>query len=243
MLGWQFFVPMIGGMIILPLYMPNMAGFTATQSGLMLLPCAIIMGLMSPLTGRIFDRFGAKWLAVIGFALLTGTSVLFTMLTPDTSFAYLASVNAVRMFGTAMVIMPVTTAALNQLPQRMIPHGAALNNTMRQVAASIGTAVLVTVMTGTALDPAIHGAEGLIQGVNISFIVATAISIRLVSSGALSSAIHGQSPPMIRQTSSKPLRTNHPRWASTAKKYPGTRVITRIPGWLPLQRDRADYRI
>lgn len=175
-LGMAVFIAMIGGMIILPLYMQNMAGFTATQSGLMLLPGAVIMGLMSPITGRIFDRFGAKWLAVIGFALLTGTSVLFSMLTPDTSFAYLASVNAIRMFGTAMVIMPVTTAALNQLPQRMIPHGAALNNTMRQVAASIGTAVLVTVMTGTALDPDIHGAEGLIQGVNISFIVATAIS-------------------------------------------------------------------
>ena len=142
----------------------------------MLLPGAIIMGLMSPLTGRVFDRFGGKWLAVVGFALLAAATFMFTVLTPDTSFAYLASVNAVRMFGTAMVIMPVTTAALNQLPQRLIPHGAALNNTMRQVAASVGTAVLVTVMTGTALDPEIHGNEGLIHGVNISFIVAGAIA-------------------------------------------------------------------
>ena len=80
------------------------------------------------------------------------------------------------MFGTAMVIMPVTTAALNQLPQRMIPHGTALHNTMRQVAASVGTAVLVTVMTETALDPAVHGNAGLIQGVNISFLVAGSIA-------------------------------------------------------------------
>ena len=143
----------------------------------MLLPGAVIMGLMSPVTGRIFDRFGAKWLAVIGFALLAGPTAMLTVLTPETSFAYLASVNAVRMFGTAMVIMPVTTAALNQLPQRMIPHGAALNNTMRQVAASVGTAVLVTVMTGSALDPETHGVEGLVQGVNISFMVATVIAL------------------------------------------------------------------
>lgn len=175
-LGMVVFIAMIGGMILLPLYMQNMAGFTATESGLMLLPGAIIMGLMSPVTGRVFDRFGAKWLAVAGFTLLTATSVCLSLLTPETSFAYLAIVNAVRMFGTAMVIMPVTTAALNQLPQRMIPHGTALNNTMRQVAASVGTAVLVTVMTGTALDPAVHGAEGLIRGVNISFIVSTVIA-------------------------------------------------------------------
>jgi EmrB/QacA subfamily drug resistance transporter len=176
LLGMTVFVAMIGGMIILPLYMQNMAGFTATDSGLMLLPGAVIMGLMSPVTGRVFDRFGAKWLAVFGFALLTGTSAMFSFLTPNTSFVYLATVNAIRMFGTAMVIMPVTTAALNQLPQRMIPHGTALNNTMRQVAASVGTAVLVTVMTGTALDPAVHGPEGPIRGVNIAFIVSTAIA-------------------------------------------------------------------
>ena len=175
-LGMAVFITMIGGMIILPLYMQNMVDFTATQSGLMLLPGAILMGLMSPVTGRVFDRFGAKWLAVMGFTLLTGTSVLFAMLTTETSFAYLATVNAVRMLGIAMVIMPVTTAALNQLPQRMIPHGAALNNTMRQVAASVGTAVLVTVMTGTALDPETHGAEGLIHGVNVAFMVSTAIA-------------------------------------------------------------------
>lgn len=175
-LGMAVFIAMIGGMIILPLYMQNMAGFTATESGLMLLPGAVLMGLMSPLTGRVFDRFGAKWLAVIGFGLLAASTLMFTVLTTTTSFAYLATFNAIRMFGTAMVIMPVTTAALNQLPQRMIPHGAALNNTMRQVAASVGTAVLVTVMTGTALDPAVHGAEGLIRGVNTAFIVAGVIA-------------------------------------------------------------------
>lgn len=177
LLGMAVFVAMIGGMIILPLYMQNMADFTATESGLMLLPGAAIMGIMSPVTGRIFDRFGAKWLAIIGFAMLASTTFLFTVLTPTTSFAYLAIVNAVRMFGTAMVIMPVTTAALNQLPQRLIPHGTALNNTMRQVAASVGTAVLVTVMTGTALDPAQHGTDGLVHGVNVSFIVAAVVAV------------------------------------------------------------------
>lgn len=177
LLGMAVFIAMIGGMLILPVYMQTMAGYTATESGMMLLPGAAIMGIMSPVTGRIFDRYGAKLLAIVGFALLAVGTLFFTALTPTTSFAYLTIFNAIRMFGTAMVIMPVTTAALNELPQRMIPHGSALNNTMRQVAASVGTAVLVTVMTGTALDPATHGAEGLTHGVNIAFIVAGSVAV------------------------------------------------------------------
>src|SRR5699024_9007594 len=108
--------------------------------------------------------------------LLTVTTFMFTLLTPDTTCTYLAVVNAVRMFGTAMVIMPVTTAALNQFPQRMIPHGTALNNTMRQVAASVGTAVLVTVMPATAQDPAKSGAQGHAHGVNVAFMVAAIVA-------------------------------------------------------------------
>src|SRR5690625_6324681 len=69
-LGMIVFISMIGTAVILPLYMQNMLGFTALESGLVLLPGAIIMGLMNPVTGRLFDRYGAKWLAIIGFSLL-----------------------------------------------------------------------------------------------------------------------------------------------------------------------------
>ena len=175
-LGMLVFMAMIGGMLMIPLYMQNMSDFTAMESGMVLLPGAVIMGVMSPVTGRFFDRFGASVLAITGFAVLTITSFLLARLTVDTTFAYIAIVNAARMFGTAMVIMPVTTAALNQLPQRLIPHGAAVNNTMRQVAASIGTGVLVTVMTASARDPQEYGAAGAIHGVNVAFIVAGGIA-------------------------------------------------------------------
>jgi EmrB/QacA subfamily drug resistance transporter len=175
-LGMLVFMAMIGGMLMIPLFMQNMSDFSAMESGLVLLPGAIVMGLMSPVTGRIFDRFGARVLAVLGFALLSAMSLLLARLSVDTSFWYIAIVNAVRMLGTAMVIMPVTTAALNQLPQRLIPHGSAVNNTMRQIAASVGTAVLVTVMTMTALDPSTHGAAGAIHGVNVAFVVSAAIA-------------------------------------------------------------------
>ncbi|KZM57814.1 MULTISPECIES: DHA2 family efflux MFS transporter permease subunit [Aeribacillus] len=169
-LGMIVFLSMIGGAVILPMFMQNMLGFSAFESGLVLLPGALVQGVANPITGRLFDKFGAKWLAIIGFFTLTITTFMLSHLTLHTTFTYLAAVNAFRMVGVAMVMMPVTTAGLNQLPTYLISHGTAMNNTMRQVAGAVGTALLVTVMTNTALPE--KGIEGMIHGVNISFVVA-----------------------------------------------------------------------
>ncbi|HLR09323.1 MAG TPA: DHA2 family efflux MFS transporter permease subunit [Bacillota bacterium] len=164
------FIAMIGAAVILPLLMQTMLGFSALESGMALLPGAVLMGLMNPVTGRLFDKFGAKWLAVIGLSIVTVTTFMFTVLTPETTFAYIAIVNGIRMFGISMVMMPVTTAGLNQLPTNVIQHGTAMNNTLRQVAGAVGTALLVTVMTTNEIPE--QGVSGLIHGVNVSFIVA-----------------------------------------------------------------------
>ncbi|MFD2679479.1 DHA2 family efflux MFS transporter permease subunit [Bacillus seohaeanensis] len=175
-LGMMVFIAMIGGATILPIYMQNMHHFTAFESGLMLLPGALIMGIMSPISGKIFDKVGAKWLAITGLTIVTISTFFFTNLSSDTSFTFMAIVNAIRMFGVALVMMPTTTAGINQLPSRLIPHGTAMNNTMRQVSGSIGTALLVTVMTNNVRDPQTYGMEGIIHGVNVSFIVAGVVS-------------------------------------------------------------------
>ena len=145
-LGMIVFASMIASTVILPLFMQTMLGFNALHSGLMLLPGAIVMGIMNPVTGTIFDKYGAKWLLLSGFTILTVTTFMFANLSVDTTFTYLAILNAVRMFGIAMIMMPSTTLGLNQLPNHLISHGTAMNNTFRQIAGSIGTAALVTIM-------------------------------------------------------------------------------------------------
>lgn len=168
------FVSMIGTAVILPLYMQNMLEYSAFKSGLALLPGAIIMGMMNPITGRLFDQFGARGLGIIGFFILVVTTFAFTNLSEETSFSYIAVMNALRMLSISMVMMPVTTAGLNQLPQRLIPHGSAVNNTLRQMGGAVGTAMLVTIMV-TAANPD-EGVNGLIHGVNVSFIIAGLIA-------------------------------------------------------------------
>src|SRR5699024_11991083 len=95
---------------------------------------------------------------------------MFTNLTTETTFMYMAILNAVRMLSISMVRMPITTSGLNQLPDDLIPHGSAMNNTFRQMAAAIGTAMLVTIMSTAA--NASEDTQGLIDGVNISCYVA-----------------------------------------------------------------------
>lgn len=184
---------LIGAETMLPLYMQNTRGFTALESGLMLFPGAIVMGIMSPITGMLFDRLGAKWLAATGMGIVTITTFLFTSLTIDTDYTFLVVIYAIRMFGLSLVMMPVMTAGLNQLPLEWHPHGTAMANTMQQVSASIGTAILITVMTTMAANyqPDSASLQGLseaeatqhiaanaaISGYNTAFWIATILSV------------------------------------------------------------------
>ncbi|VDG99002.1 Multidrug resistance protein B [Lysinibacillus sphaericus] len=172
-LGMIVFASMIATTIILPLFMQNLLGFNALHSGLMLLPGALVMGVMNPVTGTLFDKYGAKWLLRTGFAILTVTTFLFANLSQDTTFTYLAVLNAIRMVGIAMVMMPSTTLGLNQLPNHLISHGTAMNNTFRQISGAIGTAVLVTITITAASGDSVAGE---IHGVNIAFLVAGCIA-------------------------------------------------------------------
>jgi MFS family permease len=140
------FMSMVGVEMVLPMYIQTIRGQSAFHSGLILLPGAIMMGIMSPITGRIFDRIGAKRWATTGlFLLLCGTMPLIT-LTADSPILFVTVLYTVRMFGITMVTMPVTTAGMNALPADLIAHGTAVNNTIRQIAASIGTAIMVSVL-------------------------------------------------------------------------------------------------
>lgn len=134
------------GSIITPLYLQNILCFTAFESGLVMLPGAVLMGIMSPITGTLFDKFGPRVISIIGLSVMTVFTVPFLIMDETWGFGFLCIIYTVRMFGMSLVNMPITTWGLNSLENRMIPHGSAINNTGRQVSGSIGTALLVTIM-------------------------------------------------------------------------------------------------
>ncbi|NRD76227.1 multidrug efflux MFS transporter [Bacillus sp. BRMEA1] len=138
---------MFSGMLLLPLYVQSIRGISTFKSGLLMLPGSLLMGIMSPITGKLFDKFGGRVLAVIGLSIMTLTTYFFSKLTLDTSYTQLMILYSLRLFGMSMVMMPVMTNGLNQLPARLYPHGTAMNNTLQQVSGAIGSALLITVMS------------------------------------------------------------------------------------------------
>jgi EmrB/QacA subfamily drug resistance transporter len=193
---------LFSGMILLPIYVQNLRGISPMDAGILLLPGAILMAAMSPITGKLFDKIGARILATIGLAIVCITTYEFSKLTLHTSYSHLILIYSIRSLGMSMVMMPVSTNGLNQLPKRFYPHGTAMNNTLNQVAGAIGTALMVTIMTNRAESKAKElGASAMkhltqkptpeviahmkqqviaqstLEGINHSFLIATFIAI------------------------------------------------------------------
>jgi MFS transporter, DHA2 family, lincomycin resistance protein len=141
---------MFSAMMLLPIFLQNALGYSPLEAGLVMLPGGIVMGIMSPITGRLFDKFGAKLLALVGLGLVANTLLQFAFITLSTSYSKIMIFNTLLMLGISMVMMPVMTNALNVLPPHLYPHGTAIISTLQQVAGAVGTALLVSIMTSTS---------------------------------------------------------------------------------------------
>ncbi len=165
------------GSIITPLYLQNILHFSAFESGLVMLPGAILMGIMSPITGKLFDTFGPRIISITGLAITTGFTVFFIFMDETWGFWFLCMIYTMRMFGMSLVNMPITTWGLNSLENHMIPHGSAINNTGRQMSGSIGTALLVTIMAmATAMHHEPASVAGTLAGMHAAFAAAVILS-------------------------------------------------------------------
>lgn len=170
---------MLSAQLLLPIYMQTMLGYSALKSGLMLLPGAILMGVMSPIAGKLFDKFGARFLVITGLSLTVISTLLFTHLTETTSYAFLMTGYSFRMIGVSLTIMPVITSGMNSLAPELIRHGIPVNTTLRTVAGSIGTALLITIMMSYNGGSLGHTSDvhSLIHGMNVSSMVTTGAAI------------------------------------------------------------------
>ncbi|MCD8830379.1 MDR family MFS transporter [Staphylococcus gallinarum] len=176
---------MVGPALLIPLYVQNALGLSALLSGLVIMPGAIINGVMSIFTGKFYDKYGARPLVLTGFTLLTIFTVMLCFLKADTSYTYLIIVYALRMFSVSLLMMPLNTAGINSLSNKNISHGTAISNFGRVTAGSLGTALMVTIMSigskNFAPDPSANESQAMIQrqaiaaGVDLSFAVVSVL--------------------------------------------------------------------
>lgn len=150
---------MYADLILLPMYLQDGRGFSALDAGLLLLPGAIINALLSPVTGKLFDKYGAKPLFIFGLLLIAISMWLVIDLSSTTSYVYILVRTIVLRIGLAFITMPLNTAALNAIPRELASHGSAVNNTIRQLAGAIGTAVIVTVYSLQLTDSSVLANE------------------------------------------------------------------------------------
>ncbi|WP_206832454.1 DHA2 family efflux MFS transporter permease subunit [Alicyclobacillus fructus] len=138
---------MFGGSLLTPLYVQNVRGYSALDSGLILLPGAILMGVMSPISGALLDRIGIRPLALVGLVITVITTWELGRLNLETPLSDIMWIYTIRMFGLSFIMMTIMTAGLNHLPRQYNSHGTAAANTVRTIAASLGTSLLITIMT------------------------------------------------------------------------------------------------
>lgn len=179
-------IALFSSAILLPIYLQNVRQFTPLQTGLLLLPGGVLMGVAAPVIGRIFDRYGPRLLVLAGTSIMTITIWQYTMLTADTPVSRLLTLHIIFSAGLAMLFTPIFATGLNQLPRNLHSHGSAIASTLQQVAGAIGTALLVTIMAtssaaylqsaGGTATPAIQR-DALTAGLHASFMAATGIAL------------------------------------------------------------------
>ncbi|WP_373441564.1 DHA2 family efflux MFS transporter permease subunit [Paenibacillus kribbensis] len=134
-------------MLILPLFLQKGLALSALTAGLVLLPGGIINGLLSPVMGSLFDKFGPKWLVIPGLAIVVAVLFFLSGITTTSAIVLIIVLHCCLMIGISMIMMPAQTNGLNQLPLELYPDGTAIMSTLQQVAGAIGTAVAVSILS------------------------------------------------------------------------------------------------
>ncbi|MFZ8755953.1 MDR family MFS transporter [Microbacterium sp. HMH0099] len=175
---------LFGVLILLPLYLQNVLGLGTLPTGLMLLPGGLLMGLMAPIVGNLFDRFGARPLVLPGSIVASLALWGFATLSASTPVGLVVAVHCLLSLGLAFMFTPLMTSALGSLPRPLYPHGSAIVSTVQQLAGAAGTAVFVTLMTvGSAsalADGGTSTVDATASGIHSAFFTAACLSLAVI---------------------------------------------------------------
>ena len=175
---------MFGTLTLLPQYLQNVAGLTALESGLILLPGSVLMGLLGPVMGRIYDAKGTRPLLIPGTILVSASLFFYSTVGEHTVWWVLIIVQAAMSVGLAMSFTPLFSSSLGSLQRSLYSHGSAVLNTLQQVGGAAGVALLTVTYSAIlhagekeGLSRAVAGAPGA----RTAFLIAAIISLAAVA--------------------------------------------------------------
>ncbi|WP_246836144.1 MDR family MFS transporter [Nesterenkonia sp. NBAIMH1] len=173
-------VALFGALILLPLFLQQVYGLTPLRTGLMMLPGGLLMALLAPIIGRVYDRIGPRPLVVPGASVLVLSMTALGFISETTPWWMILMGHLILSTGLALLFTPAFTTAMNPLPAALYSHGSAVLNTLQQLSAAIGTAALVAVM---GVGASMAAADGLsadaaaVEGFRTAFRFAAALSV------------------------------------------------------------------
>jgi DHA2 family lincomycin resistance protein-like MFS transporter len=171
---------LFGVIILLPLFLQNVLKLDPLQIGMMLLPGSLMMGLLGPVIGRLYDKWGTTRLLVPGAAIVSGVLWFLTIVDQSTSVWVILAGHIALCIGLALMFTPLFTASLSSLPMQLYSHGSAILGSVQQVAGAAGVALFIALMTiqSTALIAAgTDQVSALAAGIRTGFLCGAIISL------------------------------------------------------------------
>ncbi|MCW2753382.1 MAG: family efflux transporter permease subunit [Marmoricola sp.] len=178
------FMGFLGTMILLPLYLQDARHLTTLQTGFLMMPGGLAMGLLGPQVGKLFDRHGGRPLVIPGSAGIVVALTLFTQVGLSTPYWAILGMHVLLMVSLAAVFTPVFTLGLGAVPPNLYSHASSLLGALQQVAGAVGTAISITVLSSRQTFLVDHGASkaaALVGGMQHAFIVSAALSVLVLA--------------------------------------------------------------
>ncbi|WP_338554182.1 MDR family MFS transporter [Paenibacillus sp. KS-LC4] len=141
-LSWISQIALFGSMLMIPLYLQNVRGFSALESGLTTLPMAICSMIFMPISGKLFDKLGARPLALTGLSIITIALFSLSQIGADTPIGLVMIPIGMMGAGMGMSMMPLNTHVLNSAPRRLVSRVTPLTSASQQVVTSFAIAGL-----------------------------------------------------------------------------------------------------
>ncbi|MEU7145104.1 MDR family MFS transporter [Nocardia sp. NPDC046473] len=182
------FMAMLGSMILLPLYLQNLRGLSPLETGLLVMPGGLAMGLLGPSIGRLFDRFGGRLLVIPGSIGIAASLAGFTQISMSMPYWQLLGLHILLMVSLALTFTPVFTLGLGALPHHLYSHGSSMLGTLQQVAAAFGTALVVTVMSARSTSLVEDGVDAVtahLDGMRLAFLVSAVLALVVIVAAVL----------------------------------------------------------
>jgi EmrB/QacA subfamily drug resistance transporter len=183
LLLWVVMFAMFGVMVLVPLYLQNVKGYTPLETGIMLLPQALLAGLSMPISGKLFDKLGARPLAMFGLASISVAMFILSGVTVDTGKPVILTALGLMGLGMGFNMMPLNTHVMNASPRELVSRVTSLTTAAQQIVVSFAVTVLTTYLTSRTSEHASAASKGtnplkaVVDGFGDTFFLVACIAV------------------------------------------------------------------